>query len=231
MTPLRQLAAKIMNGVVRLASPSAQDWARGMLRELDFIKSDWAAFFWALGSIRILFKRQAQPLADFSDIPRASQDLRRKIQLRTFAGYAVTLSEAACFAWFSFAIPHTMQRSGCALTMLAMLFWAYQLFSRRPRAIPGEPSACAISYRLELERQRDFFRGSWLWSRLAVVIPGTILFCYGGVIADPRGASVYLKIAVAFFVLCLVAIPNSLRLARKFQQQINDLDAVFREPR
>jgi hypothetical protein len=231
MTTLRKLASTIANTVTRLASPLAQDWASAMHREMDFIQNDWAALFWAVGSIRILFKRQTQTVADFSDIPRASRDLRRKIQLRTFAGYTVTLSEAAWCVWFTFSLPDTMQRWGCALMALAMLFLTYQLFSRRPRPVPTELSACASSYRVELERQRDFFRGSWLWARLAAFIPGTALLCLGGVIAYPQGAAFHESIAGAMIVLLLIAIPNSSRMARSFQRKINDLDAVLKEPR
>jgi hypothetical protein len=230
MTTLRRLAVNTIEAVTRLASPVTQEWAQAIRRELDFIESDWAAFFWAVGSTKILFRRQAFRLADLSDIPRASQVLRRKIQLRTFAGSAVVLTEAAAFAWFTFANPHAIQRSGSALTVVAMLFWAYQLFSRRPRAVPSEPSACARSYRIELERQRDFFRGSWLWARVVVVIPGIALFCYGGIIADPGTKSVHLRLAVTFAALLLVAIPNSLRISRTFQRQLDDLEAVLREP-
>jgi hypothetical protein len=123
-----------------------------------------------------------------------------------------------------------MQRSGYALTVVAMLFWAYQLFSRRPRAVPKELSACVVSYRSELERQRDFFRGSWLWARLVVVIPGIALFCYGGIIADPANKSVHLKVAATFVVLLLVAIPNSLRMSRSFQRQLDELQTVQGKP-
>jgi hypothetical protein len=230
MTTLRRLAVTTIEAVTQLASPVTQEWAQAVRRELDFIESDWDALFWALGSTRILFRRQAFRLADLSDVPGASQALRRKIQLRTFAGSAVVLTEAALFAWFSFANPHAIQRCGSALTVVAMLFWAYQLFSRRPRAVPSELSACAMSYMIELERQRDFFRGPWLWARLIIVIPGIALFCYGGIIADPAAKSFHLRLAVMFIAVLLVAIPNSLRMSRTFQRQLEDLQAVLRKP-
>ena len=50
MTTGRRLALKILDTVVRFASPGAQDWAKAILREMDFIENDWTALLWALGS-------------------------------------------------------------------------------------------------------------------------------------------------------------------------------------
>jgi hypothetical protein len=230
MFTLRRLAIKTIEMVTQLSSPVSRQWAQAMRRELDFIESDWAAFLWALGSTKILFRRQTFRLADLSDVLLASQMLRRKIKFRTFAGSGVVLTEAAVFAWSTIANPHFIQRTGSALTVVAMLLWAYQLVARRPQAIPDELTACVAAYRIELERQRDFFRGRWLWARLVVVIPGIALFCYGGAIADPANSSVLAKIAATFFVLLLIAIPNSARMSRNFQRQLDDLQSVQENP-
>ena len=56
MSATRRLAAKLLRAVARLASSDGQDWANAMLRELDFIVSDWAALFWALGSTTAIFR-------------------------------------------------------------------------------------------------------------------------------------------------------------------------------
>jgi hypothetical protein len=63
-----------------------------------------------------------------------------------------------------------------------------------------------------------------------VVIPGIALFCYGGIVADPGAKSFHLRLAVTFAAVLLVAIPNSLRMSRTFQRQLDDLEAVLREP-
>lgn len=47
---LRKLAVRWLRAIVRKAPPACQEWASAMLRELDFIESDWAALIWALGS-------------------------------------------------------------------------------------------------------------------------------------------------------------------------------------
>jgi hypothetical protein len=56
MSVARRLAYKLLNSVVRHASPDSQDWASAMLRELDFVESDWGALQWALGSVTALFR-------------------------------------------------------------------------------------------------------------------------------------------------------------------------------
>ena len=50
MSILRRAAVSWLRSVVRNAPPTCQEWASAMLRELDFIESDWAALLWALGS-------------------------------------------------------------------------------------------------------------------------------------------------------------------------------------
>jgi hypothetical protein len=45
-----------LNSIVRRALPDSQGWGNAMLRELDFIESDWRALLWALGSATALFR-------------------------------------------------------------------------------------------------------------------------------------------------------------------------------
>ena len=52
----RRLAIRLLNIVVRHASPASQAWGSAMLRELDFVESDWGAMLWALGSTTALFR-------------------------------------------------------------------------------------------------------------------------------------------------------------------------------
>ena len=52
----RTLAARLLKAVVRLVPDETREWAVAMLRELDFIDGDWAAFFWALGSTTAILR-------------------------------------------------------------------------------------------------------------------------------------------------------------------------------
>jgi hypothetical protein len=53
----RKLAAALLRGVLRLAPIESRDWSLAMLRELDFIEGEWAAFFWALGSATAILRQ------------------------------------------------------------------------------------------------------------------------------------------------------------------------------
>jgi len=50
MSLVRRVAVRWLEAVVRNAPPACREWATGMLRELDYVESDWAALLWALGS-------------------------------------------------------------------------------------------------------------------------------------------------------------------------------------
>jgi len=73
MTLLRKLALKISGRVVRYASSGCKDWAEALAAEVAFIRNDWAALGWALGSIRVVFDRREAPIASFAEVPAAAQ--------------------------------------------------------------------------------------------------------------------------------------------------------------
>jgi hypothetical protein len=55
----RRWAAGLLRAAIRLAPEHSRAWAIAMLRELDFIEGDWAAFFWALGSLAAILRHAA----------------------------------------------------------------------------------------------------------------------------------------------------------------------------
>lgn len=60
MAMLRDFGARWLRAVVRRAPPGSKPWASAMLRELDFIESDWAAVLWALGSTAAICRHSAR---------------------------------------------------------------------------------------------------------------------------------------------------------------------------
>jgi hypothetical protein len=60
MSVPRKIATGLLRAVLRYSSAESQEWASAMLRELDFIESDWAALFWALGSTTAIFKHSGR---------------------------------------------------------------------------------------------------------------------------------------------------------------------------
>ncbi len=226
MTLRRRLGLKISQAVVRRAPPRAREWATAMLRELDHIESDWAALGWALGSVRILFVPCHVPFLEPSQIPLAAQNLAKVVRRRTVIGSATALFEAGCFTWIACIVPTRMQRIASLLVVASMLYSAWQLFARRAREVSGQADA----YRAELERQRDFHRGLWFWSRFIVMIPGLLLFCIAGIAARGDQAGINALVGALFIVVLIVAVPLNLRTARGYQVKIDELDAAQAKP-
>jgi amino acid permease len=203
-----------------------------MLREMDFVEGDWAALFWALGSAIALFRHFEAPMSQQPDILSRTQALMKKVKKRTLTGYVVCFVLVASFGSIIFIFPNPFQRLGSGLTVIGILYLAYQLHERRNRKLPSEIKSldCAAFYRTELERQRDFHRGAWFWSRLIVLVPGYILFLVGFAIAYPELKRLLSMIGACFIALCIVAIPLNLRLSRKYQRQIDELDSLPKQP-
>jgi hypothetical protein len=196
-----------------------------MLAELDSVGNDWAAFLWALGSVRILFVRQTIHPMGLSDIPAAAKVLADRMNQRTRLG-SVSVSGMALF--FGRAFLHasdTFQQVGYALIVAAMLYMLFQLFAGRPRRIPAiaDLNARTALYRSELGRERDFHSGYWFWSRLAIMMPGFILLCVGGMITHPSTTHSQIILLALFLVFSALSIPNNLSRARSYARQLHDL--------
>jgi hypothetical protein len=104
-----------------------------------------------------------------------------------------------------------------------------RVYARRPDNLPLESGSSAYtdSYRVELERQRDFHRGIWLWSRLVIMFPSYMLFYLGFAMAHPEvGRGFAAVIAACLIVLGIAAVPLNLRLSRKYQRQMDELDLL-----
>jgi hypothetical protein len=138
---------------------------------------------------------------------------------------------AVAFARIYFIALNVMQRVGCVLVVVAVLFLLAQVVVRRSASIPKniDLSARARLLRIELERQRDFFSGTWLWSRLIFMLPGYTLLCVGGAVAHPATTHEQAILLALFLTLLIVAVPRSLRMAKKYACQIAELDAAHGE--
>jgi hypothetical protein len=131
--------------------------------------------------------------------------------------------------WTRFPTP--LARFGTVLTLIGSAYIAAQayLIRRRQRdadlgAASDEPSI--EFYRAALERQRDFHRGVWLWSRLAIFLPGPAIFA----LSAKTNSRVSLITVIAIFVLLgILAIPLNLSRARSFQRRIDELDRLQEE--
>lgn len=95
----RRLASRLLQWVARRASPGCRDWAQAMLRELDFIGSDWVAFFWALGGATAIFKhsipRRLKALLWGSEEKPMANDIGKKT-VGVLSGIAVAAAVILC---------------------------------------------------------------------------------------------------------------------------------------
>lgn len=151
---------------------------------------------------------------------------RAKVHWRTIIGLLVALIIIAYFGVFLFAFPNLVQRIGSVLTIAGASYMVYQLLRQRPATLPSDfGKFTGIEfYRTELERQRDFHRGAWFWSRLLICLPGPLVFYFGFAQADPAVAPIMEVESAVVLALAVLAVPLNLRLARKYQRQIDALN-------
>ena len=183
------------------------------------------------GDLKTLWKElSTNPLQLSPDqLRKEMEKLRKGLRRRFFIGGGAALSAIAAWTLYFFLFPNRLQRIGSVLTALGAGYTIVQLKLRPARNMPdvGE-TGCTEFYRAELERQRDFHRGKWFWSRLLILLPGPLVFCVGFAQAYPEIALfIWLNLA-AILILAVIAVPLNLRLARKYQRRIDALDAVLR---
>lgn len=232
MSTRRHLALKILNAVVRWAPPGAADWPDAMLREVDFIDNEWTALSWALGSTRLLFARQIAAHHELSSFSQGIQKLLRKVRRRTAGGFALASVEALVYVLLLYSFPTTTQRLGCSIGVAAMLYTGWQLFVWRARD-PLMASGSAYDrdfYRAELARQRNFHTGFCFWSRLTLMTFALILFCVGGLVAQPAAIRYYAAIGIGILCVRMMAVWLNLREAAKYEQDIVCVDDPHRQP-
>jgi hypothetical protein len=147
--------------------------------------------------------------------------LRRNRQ-EVFAGYLVVLIFGV-FAWLQ---ETTTMRAGCVLIILGTLVMLYQL---RKRAAIGtlptqDVAGTYVNYfRAELVRQRDAVRAIWLWGIIPAV-PGVAVLVWGMAEKDPSGFP-WLPMLAMFLVPFGVVVWMNLKVARKMQHKIDEIDA------
>ena len=158
--------------------------------------------------------------------------LARTTRVRNYGGYATSAVVLAGALWWVTRIGDPFATAGALLTMAGALTIAAQLRatrSRRPTG--GGPAALGRTasfdfHRAELERQRDFHRGSRLWMRLGLFAPGPLLFFAGFARAHPHLAGTIAWEALAFVLMLAAAVPLNARIARGYQRQIAELDTL-----
>ena len=178
---------------------------------------------------------QDQPLEgttmSLKQVHERIEKLSRMVRRRNLIGGFACITVLLGFSYFFVALSNPierMERIGAALTALGAGYIMYQLVSGKMRtqraAEEMQGEASVVFYRSELQRQRDFHQGMWLWSRILVFVPVPFIFLVGMAQANPaatKGALIEGAIAAALLIL---AVPRNLRLAKRFQQELDALE-------
>jgi hypothetical protein len=178
---------------------------------------------------------QNQPLEgttmSLDEVRERIETLGKRVWRRNLIGGSACAIVLLSFTYFSVVFPNPIQRIGSLLTAIGAGYLMYQLVLGKMRkqgtaALGRQTETSLAFYRYELQRQRDFHQGLWLWSRLLLFTPGPLIFFIGFGNAYPAIAR-YIHIeAATFAVLLIAAIPLNLRLARKYQRELDALDSV-----
>jgi hypothetical protein len=156
--------------------------------------------------------------------------LRKKMRQRSvFFGLALLFMVVVC-ARLLFKAGNPFEGIGAALLIIGAGYVGYQLLlvRKKPASVirENEPPASAVFYRNELERQRDFHRGLWLWSRVVIVVPGLLVLLIGRLIEHPEAVRQNSRMGAILVVMFIFAVVSNLRRARKYQREINALDPL-----
>ena len=174
-----------------------------------------------------------QPLEDtamsLEQVRARIETLRRKVRRRNLIGGLACLTVLLGFAYYAIIFTNPIQRIGSALTVLGAGYLMYQLILSkshiRPETALGNTADGLTFYGSELQRQRDFHRGLWFWSRLVIFVPGPVIFMIGFADAYPSQKR-HIEVELAVLVLLSsLAIYLNLREARKYQRELDALDS------
>lgn len=156
---VRKLALRFLLAVINHSSADRKDWGTAMLRELDFVQTDWEALVWALGSAGVLLRYSIPDRV--RSLVSKGVGLWQQQSLETICGKAVE---------FTIGL----------LVSAGVLFGSvYGLRGLAPLLFPGwhvEDSAWAQCFAVVFVPETIFVSGAVvLWWRRRVVAKGILL--------------------------------------------------------
>lgn len=223
MTLVRTLAVEISEFVVDHSSPGSKEWAEGLARESDFIESDWSAFFWSIGSLRVLLDHSPAPIRSTDDLLDAAKKFANS-KRHGNATFIIMFGQTLIFTDRYFRAGGTQQRLGCILGVLGtMLLGIFVLLHRRQRkSLEGCDNVSLIQrYRDELQRVRNLPRTVTFWG-MAI---GFVSQCLGMVFSQQGGvhAHGWAWICSVLLVVVLFSFVQTQRNNRRRLEQIASL--------
>jgi hypothetical protein len=171
-----------------------------------------------------------------SELRARVQRLARTTRRRNYAALVVCGVVLAVCVWWFLWIDDPLARVGSVLTAVGVGTIVFQVRANQMseqaavrRASQMGETASVEFYRADLERQRDFHRGRWLWPRLLLLAPGPQILFVGFARAHPEVAATIRLEALAAAILLLAAVPVNLWLAHGYQRQLDQLNRFLKE--
>ena len=160
------------------------------------------------------------------DLRMKLQALESKMRARTRGLYLVCAFLIIAFSTWAFLEHDLLMRIGAAANVIAIAFLGVQVHQNRFKRDDAPPAPLPSLEHLhnELQRQVDFHRGKRLWSRLLLLAPAGLLFFFAFARAHPEVIRIIRFEIATFIVGILAAIPLNMRMAKKYQRQIEELD-------
>lgn len=185
--------------------------------------------------IRAAWQAETQGMTRISssDLRARMNRITRKTSRRTVGGLIVCAAALLSLAYVWRVAPwHTgLGRAGIVLVCLGLGTLALQLVTHGDASRDLRRRMCELGgrsslefHRWEVARQRDFHRGWPLYSRLLMLTVGGLLFLAGFALEHPEVARTIYLVAAASVLLALAAVPVNRRLARRYQDQLDELD-------
>lgn len=185
--------------------------------------------------LKILWKEAGTDRLMFS--PDQLRQETEKMQAKRRRGYIVMgiacSLVVACLAGSFFYFRNPLTRIGAILGILAYGYWVIYILRERARAVPDPADTDGVGfYRAELERMRDWHRGMRAW-RMSILVPPFIVYDLGLALTFAKLAPwmvlfVWFDCPVFLGLLAIWAPIKHRRLARKYQDRIDTLDAALR---
>jgi hypothetical protein len=191
MTLLRRLALRISNAVVEYVSPGCKEWAEGLAREADFVKDDWAALAWEIGSTRVLLDRRVAPAGNCGNVP--SRPPLWRVWLISIVVQILT----SCI--FAFRGTDWQDRIGWGLVAFGWVYWAacqvIDWLSERNAPPISDIESYRLFSRAKLERRLKRYTSVRRW----FPVLATVSMCTGLALTLEDG-SLWGRVLVGFVV-------------------------------
>jgi hypothetical protein len=100
----RRFAQRLLEGLVNRAPLASREWAKAMRGELNFIRGDWAALYWALGSAAAICRHIANDWCGWFKRRTTKEDVQMNDAGKKAVGVGMGALSALMLVGCAFAI-------------------------------------------------------------------------------------------------------------------------------